>query len=85
MTNKPSTIRGLCSPIPDDRRLKVGEHDRAANPHPLTVCDSCGSEAYRDVDIHGNYSLRRECAKCGRFMGWPKWKGLNLEPQGGAR
>lgn len=45
--------------------------------NPMIACDRCGSREYRDVDT-GNYSLRRECSKCSRFMGWPRWRGLTV-------
>ncbi len=40
--------------------------------------DRCGSTDYRDVDIYNGQSVRRDCAKCLRFMGWPKWRDLAL-------
>ena len=49
-----------------------------ADASPMTQCDRCGSAEFRDVDIHGNYSVRRQCRLCGRFMGWPRWRGLDL-------
>lgn len=39
----------------------------------LVECDKCHSTTFRDVVIHEGHSLRRDCAKCGRFMGWPAW------------
>jgi len=38
------------------------------------VC-RCGSTTWRDVPIHGGRSVRRDCARCGRFLGFPVWKG----------
>jgi len=59
-------LNRLCSPPKrpsgDDRR-----------PRLLTVCDRCGSVNYTDVIIHDGRSLRRDCARCNRFMGWPRW------------
>ena len=56
-----------------------------ANPSPMTVCDHCGSPDYRDVHT-GDYTVRRECSRCSRFMGWPRWRDLDLtdapEPKG---
>ena len=40
--------------------------------HELTVC-RCGSDRYRDVPIHAGQSVRRDCARCGRFLDFPKW------------
>jgi hypothetical protein len=50
-----------------------------ADPRPLTVCDRCGSTDWQDVDC-GEYTIRRECSdpNCRRFMGWPKWRNLDL-------
>jgi hypothetical protein len=39
----------------------------------LLRCDRCGSTSYRDVPIHGGRSTRRDCGRCGRFIGWPRW------------
>jgi hypothetical protein len=37
------------------------------------TCDRCGSTDYVDTPIHAGNSLRRDCARCGRFVGWPVW------------
>ncbi|OHB77742.1 MAG: hypothetical protein A2W31_03425 [Planctomycetes bacterium RBG_16_64_10] len=42
-------------------------------------CDRCRSTEYRDVSIHGGRSVRRDCAKCGRFLDFPVWYGVNRE------
>lgn len=39
-------------------------------------CDRCGSRQFRDIDIHGGQSTRRDCAWCGRFHSWPRWYGV---------
>jgi hypothetical protein len=39
------------------------------------VCDRCGSRVVVDVPIHEGESRRRDCRRCGRFLGWPKWQG----------
>jgi len=36
------------------------------------VC-RCGSTTWRDVPIHGGRSNRRDCGRCGRFLGFPVW------------
>jgi hypothetical protein len=41
----------------------------------LTTCDRCGSSDYLDFPVHGGLSLRRDCGRCNRFMGWPRWYG----------
>ena len=38
------------------------------------VC-RCGSTETTDVAIHDGASLRRDCAKCGRFVDFPVWYG----------
>jgi len=42
--------------------------DRSA----AAVC-RCGSTAGRDFPIHGGRSTRRDCARCGRFLDFPRW------------
>lgn len=42
---------------------------------PSSRCDLCSSPEFLEVSIHDGESLRRECARCGRFMGWPLWYG----------
>ena len=56
----PSSPGGLCSP-----------------PQPATrppgVCDRCWSDQHKDVPIHSGRSIRRDCAKCGKFIDFVKW------------
>jgi hypothetical protein len=33
----------------------------------------CGSTTWREVPIHDGQSIRRDCGRCGRFLGWPLW------------
>ncbi len=47
----------------------------SANPRLLDVCDRCGATAHDDIPIHGGQSMRRDCAFCHRFLGWPRWYG----------
>jgi hypothetical protein len=67
--------------------------DNAPNAEPAPVIEPntsknavcrCGSTAWRDVLIHDGQSLRRDCGRCGRFLGWPIWYGshdtLSYEP-----
>ena len=42
---------------------------------PPGTCDRCGSVKSVDVSIHDGISVRRDCAKCGRFMAFPVWYG----------
>lgn len=39
------------------------------------VC-RCGSTAWMDTPIHEGQSIRRDCRRCGRFLGFPKWHGV---------
>ena len=44
-------------------------------------CDRCGATEYRDMPIHKGLSTRRDCARCGRFIDFPRW--YDTEYQGG--
>jgi len=54
----------------------------AVHPQPMPtvkptakpVC-RCGSTAWRDVPIHDEQSVRRDCENCGRFIAFPVWYG----------
>jgi len=53
-----------------------------AQPRPVATSDSdtkpvcrCGSTTWRDVPIHDGQSIRRDCGRCGKFMGFPVWYG----------
>jgi hypothetical protein len=43
-------------------------------PTAKPVC-RCGSTSWRDVPIHDGKSVRRDCSKCRRFIGFPLWYG----------
>jgi hypothetical protein len=49
--------------------------NRFADPRPMATCDRCGSTIHNDVPIHGGWSILWDCAKCNRFLGWPRWHG----------
>lgn len=60
------------------------DRDNSADAEPAPVTDivstgkpvcRCGSTTWRDVAIHDSQSVRRDCARCGRFLGWPLWYG----------
>jgi hypothetical protein len=36
-------------------------------------CPRCGCRDFVDVPIHGGRSVRRDCAKCRLFLGFPIW------------
>lgn len=40
----------------------------------IPVC-RCGSVTCRDVPIHGGQSIRRDCGRCKRFIGFAVWYG----------
>jgi hypothetical protein len=61
------------------RQPKAAAFPRKPKPRkPDAVCP-CGSTQWRDVPIHGGRSIRRDCARCGRFLGFPLWYG---QPEG---
>jgi len=65
-------------------RVPLSEFRKPKTPPPRkpkrpdAVC-RCGSTQWRDVPIHGGRSIRRDCARCGRFLGFPLWYG---QPEG---
>ena len=63
----------------------LAEYEAAAGPQkpqdrqtrPQTSACRCGSTAWRDVPIHDGQSVRRDCARCDRFLDFPVWHGKN--------
>jgi len=56
------------------RRLGI----EARQPHVVPIephCPKCLAMEFHDVPIHGGHSVRRDCAKCGRFIAFPIWCG----------
>jgi hypothetical protein len=49
-----------------------GSRPKAAKPTP-GICPRCGSDQFKDVPIHGGKSIRRDCAKCSKFLAFPRW------------
>lgn len=47
---------------------------------PGVHCTRCGSREFVDVQIHKGASVRRDCARCKRFIDFPVWYGR--EPGG---
>jgi hypothetical protein len=41
-----------------------------------TIC-RCGSTTWRDVPIQDGQSTRRDCGRCGRFLEFPIWHGID--------
>lgn len=68
---QPSKLKGLCSNSSQPRRHQPLYLEAA--DAVLSACDRCGSIEYIDVLIHEGRSLRRDCLRCGRFMGWVRW------------
>ncbi len=60
-------------------------HTPPANPfadaRPLTRCDKCLCDRVRVRTIHGGQSRARDCARCGRFLGFPVWYGEEAPPR----
>ena len=56
-----TTLCRLCSPNP------------AAEPSAAPRCDRCHSAEFVDYSIHNGQSTRRDCARCGRFIDFPRW------------
>lgn len=54
-------------------------------PPDGVTCDRCGGTAYRDVEIHKKEprgpSVRRDCARCGRFLRFEVWYGEKRSEQ----
>ena len=67
-----SKARLLCAPPAQQLDLNRLLHVR-------TQCDSCESSTYIETPVHAGASLRRDCALCNRFLGWPVWYGRRLE------
>lgn len=51
-----------------------------AKAKPTKPVCRCGSTVWRDVPIHGGQSIRRDCARCSRFVGFTVWHGRPLHP-----
>ena len=63
-----------CQPEPDLLSAKLGTLTKGTSDKP--VC-KCGSKAWKDVFIHDGQSVRRDCARCDRFLDFPVWYGKN--------
>ncbi len=72
---KSSQLGGLCSP-------PAQPYDPDRLRRLLTICDHCQSAEYFDLPIHSGESARRNCMRCHRFMGWPKWYGKIMTEEG---
>jgi hypothetical protein len=52
-----------------------------ASSSPRVECDRCGFDRFVDVRIHAGRSRRRDCARCGRTLGFPVWYGQASEAE----
>ena len=87
-TPSPATPPATSDPIPpadaanepqaNEPQATAPPADTAIAPAPAAVprCRKCGSTEFRDVPIHDGRSVRRDCAKCGRFLAFPLWHGV---------
>lgn len=67
-------LLAMLQPPPDAAAaLPVATRNAPAKP-TAPVC-RCGSTTWRDVPIHNGQSVRRDCAGCRRFIGFPVWYG----------
>lgn len=87
-----STVRYYAEPLADWLTTLNGPEE-PRNPHlekggmpadpAAPSCDRCGSTGFRDVPIHAGESIRRDCARCGRLIGFPVWYGEPTKGKGG--
>lgn len=47
-------------------------------PAGVECCDRCRSTEATDTHIHGGQSIRRDCARCGRFRKFIVWHGVTM-------
>ena len=41
-----------------------------------SACPRCHASEFRNAPIHGGASVRRDCVRCGRFVSFPIWYGV---------
>lgn len=77
-----ATVRHYAEPladwlaVPPPDANKVNTIKKETTPDPAAPhCDRCGHTEFRDVPIHAGRSIRRDCARCGRLVGFPVWYG----------
>jgi TubC N-terminal docking domain len=71
-------IDTIPSPAPQPQESRSGRQVARTLPRSsIEACDRCGSTKWRDVSIHARESIRRDCAKCGRFIDFPRWHGVD--------
>jgi hypothetical protein len=62
----------------------VGDVSARAFFESPVPCANCGFERFVDVAIHEGRSKRRDCARCGRTLGFPLWYGAALDTRSAA-
>ena len=68
----------LVGPLTDDLLQRAKAHKpELVQAVRLSRCERCGSTDFIDVPIHAGESTRRDCRKCGRTAGFPRWYGLS--------
>lgn len=71
-------------PSPKDlaaARLTLDAFDppaRSTQSPPAGQC-RCGCPTWLDIAIHNGQSARRDCGRCGRFVGFPLWHGQRFD------
>ena len=69
----------------EDYWTLIDEADREYLLAPRERPDQCarcgGRTTWRDVPIHDGQSVRRDCARCGRFIAFKDWHGKPIEHQ----
>jgi hypothetical protein len=56
----------------------AGNAGPRSDPPPVFECDRCGFDRFVDVPIHNGQSVRRDCARCKRTLGFPVWYGRSV-------
>ncbi len=69
-----AALLALLQPTPDAALIGFAMPTEATTKRTAAVC-RCGSTTWRDVPIHDGQSVRRDCAGCRRFIGFPVWHG----------
>lgn len=85
---------GVSFEVDGRRRLRLKADSAVLNPETLarirkvksqlvqvislSRCSRCGSTEFTDHPIHGGQSARRDCASCGRCLGFSRWYGIDV-------
>lgn len=74
-------LLAMLRPAPDLAPALPAPASEALAKPTKAVC-RCGSTAWRDVPIHRGQSVRRDCGRCGRFLDFPVWYGIDTGQNG---